>query len=176
VEQVREGLVEKGEALARLEGLDLAGITRRRLSLTDVRQLCQGQAAGIGVAIGPLVLDGAAVARFSEEQNRAAVLVRNEITTADIAAIARSSGVLTARGNRTSHAAVVARQLGKPCITGCSGLRIDQVRRVVDFGERALPEGSLITLDSNTGRVFAGAGEIVSEYPTEWLDEIRSWR
>jgi pyruvate,orthophosphate dikinase len=116
-----------------------------------------------------------AARRFSE-QGRPGVLVREEMATADIAEIALSAGVLTARGNRTSHAAVVARQLGKACITGCSTLGIDPARRVVKFGDRFLTEGESITLDSNTGRVFAGEASVVIDYPIQWLAEVEKWR
>jgi pyruvate, orthophosphate dikinase len=175
-EMACEGLIERGEALARLDGLALDNIMRRRLSLENQQPLCQGQPAGIGVAIGPLVLDIDAVRRYSSEDGQeVVVLVREEMSTADIAGIALSAGVLTAKGNRTSHAAVVARQLGKPCVTGCHGLRIDLDRRVAVFGDCSLSEGETITLDSNTGRVYAGAAEIVVDRPTQWLDEIRKW-
>jgi pyruvate, orthophosphate dikinase len=152
-------------------------ITRKELLQENQQPLCQGQPAGIGVAIGPLVLDIDAVRRYSSEDGQeAVVLVREEMSTADIAGIALSAGVQTARGNRTSHAAVVARQLGKPCVCGCGGLRIDPARRVAVFGECSLSEGETITLDSNTGRVYAGAAEIVIDRPVQWLDEIRKWR
>jgi len=175
VELAGEGLIEKSEALARLDGLALDTIMRRRLSLEDQQPLGQGQPAGIGVAIGPLVLDIDAVRRFSSEEGQAVVLVREEMSTADIAGIALSAGVLTMRGNRTSHAAVVARQLGKPCVCGCGDLHVDLARRVAVFGDRSLSEGETITLDSNTGRVYAGAAEIVIDLPTQWLDVIRKW-
>jgi pyruvate,orthophosphate dikinase len=175
VELVGEGLVEKSEALARLSDLALPDIRRQRLACEEEPPLCQGQAAGIGVASGPLAIDLDAVRTFSE-QGRPAVLVREEMATADIAGIALSAGVLTVRGNRTSHAAVVARQMGKACITGCTPLLIDASRRVVEFGARSLAEGEPITLDSNTGRVFAGEVAVVVDYPTPWLAEIESWR
>jgi pyruvate,orthophosphate dikinase len=175
VEQVGEGLIGEEEALARLDGLPLEEISRLRLSPGEKGPLGQGEPAGIGVAIGPLALDVAAARRFSAEGG-AAVLAREEMSTADIAGIALAAGVLTARGNRTSHAAVVARQLGKPCITGCGGLLIDFARRAALFGDRSVAEGELITLDANTGRVFAGEVELVVDYPTPWLDEIRKWR
>jgi len=175
VDQVREGIIDQEEALASLAGLPLDEIKRERL-LTEAKQpLCQGQPAGIGVAVGSIVLDLDAARKFSAE-GRPAVLVREEMTTDDIAGIALSAGVLTARGNRTSHAAVVARQLGKGCVAGCGGLQIDLARRAVVFGDRSITEGELITLDSNTGHVFAGEAEIVIDYPTPWLDEIRKWR
>jgi len=176
VEQAAEGLIERGEALARLDGLALENIMRRRLSLEDRQPLCHGQPAGIGVAAGQLALDIDAVRRMSAAAGGAVVLVREEMSTADIAGIALSAGVLTAHGSRTSHAAVVARQLGKPCIIARSPLRIDLARRVAIFGDRLLSEGEAITLDSNTGRVYAGVTEIVVERPTEWLDEIRKWK
>jgi pyruvate,orthophosphate dikinase len=127
------------------------------------------------VAIGPLALDLDAARRFAEE-GRPAVLVRDEISTADITGIALSAGVLTARGNRTSHAAVVARHLGKACVTGCGSLRVDPARGLVFFGDRSLAEGETITVDSNTGRVFVGAAEVVTERPTAWLAEIAKWQ
>jgi pyruvate,orthophosphate dikinase len=175
VEQVGEGLIGQSEALARLDGLALDDIRRRRIASAEQEPLCQGQPAGIGVAIGPLALDIEAARKFAAE-GRPAVLVRDEMTTADIAGIALAAGVLTARGNRTSHAAVVARQLGKACVAGCRALRIEPERRCVAFGERTLAEGEPLTLDSNTGRVFAGEAQLVVEYPTAWLEEIRKWR
>jgi len=175
VEQVREGLVGKREALDRLSSLVLGDIRRQWLSVEEELPLCHGQPAGVGVAAGPLALDLEAARRFSTE-GRPAVLVREEMATADIAGIALSAGVLTARGNRTSHAAVVARQLNKACVTGCSTLRIDPARRVVSFGDRSLAEGEVITLDSNTGRVFAGEASVVVDYPTQWLAEVEKWR
>jgi len=174
VEQVAEGLIGKDGALARLDGLLLGDIQRRRLTVEGNEPLCQGQSAGSGVATGPLAFDIEAARKFAAD-GRAAVLVREEMTTADIAAIALSAGVLAVRGNRTSHAAVVARQLGKVCITGCAPLQLDASRGLVSFGDRTLAEGETITVDSNSGRVFAGAAEIVSERPTEWLAEIAKW-
>lgn len=174
VEQVTEGLIGKDEALARLDGLALDGIQRQRLSGEGNEPLCRGQSAGSGVATGPLAFGIEAARRFAAE-GRSAVLVREEMATADIAAIALSSGVLTVRGNRTSHAAVVARQLGKACVTGCTPLQINAARGVASFGNRSLAEGETITVDSNTGRVFSGVVEVVNEQPTEWLAEIRKW-
>jgi pyruvate,orthophosphate dikinase len=175
VEQVGEGLIGPTEALVRLDGLDLEGIRHQRLSSMENEPLGQGQPAGIGVAIGPLALDIDSARRYAAE-GRPAVLVRDEMATGDIAGIAIAAGVLTARGNRTSHAAVVARQLAKGCVTGCRTLRINLAQRLIAFGERTLAEGESITLDSNTGRVFAGEAQLVIDYPTAWLEEVRKWR
>jgi pyruvate,orthophosphate dikinase len=175
VELVEEGVVGQEEALARLAGLALEGISRQRLLPVAEPPLGQGQPAGIGVASGPLALDADAARRFAAEGNPA-VLVRNEMATADITGIALSAGVVTALGNRTSHAAVVARQLGKACVTGCGNLRLDPVGRIVEFGDLALAEGDLLTIDSNTGQIYGGKVEMVTDYPTTWLTEIGKWR
>ncbi len=175
VEQAGEGIIERGEALARLDGIALDSIVLSRLSVKDNQLLAQGSPAGSGVAMGQLALDLDAARRFSAEPGRTVVLVREEMSTADIAGIALAAGVLSVRGNRTSHAAVVARQLGVPCVCGCSGLRIDSLRRVAIFGDRTVAEGETITLDANTGCVYAGRAEIVAERPTQWLEEIGRW-
>jgi pyruvate,orthophosphate dikinase len=162
--------------LSRLNGLPIYEIRRQRLFSGDRKPLCKGQPAGMGVTSGPVALDVDAARRFSIAGINAPILVRDEISTVDISGVALSGGVLTIRGNRTSHAAVMARQLGKPCITGCNGIRIDYVRRVIESEDESIAEGELITLDSNTGRVFSGEVEMVTDYPTPWLNEIRKWR
>ena len=84
------------------------------------------------------------------------VLVRAETVTDDIATVAVSAGVLTGSGGRTSHAAVVARELGKPCLVSCDGLKLDLTARTARIGERLLSEGEVICLDAESGLVFAG--------------------
>ena len=175
VEQVGEGLIGKKEALDRLEGLDLKGIKRERLSPESGPALCVGQPAGIGVAVGPVALDMETARKFSAA-GRPAVLMLEEMSTEEIAAIAICAGVLTVRGNRTSHAAVVARQLGKACVTGCSGLRFDASRQTMSSGDLTISSGDLVTLDSNTGRLYQGERELLVEYPSPWLDQIGHWR
>jgi len=176
VEQVREGLIERDEALASLEGIELDRIARRRLQVEDQEPICWGEPAGIGVAVGALALDAEAARRLAGGKGRGVVLLRDEMSTADIAGIALCTGVLAVRGSRTSHAAVVARQLGKPCITGLSGLGIEPESRSVRFQGGSLQEGDTVTLDANTGRVYAGEVELAIDRPTEWLKEVRSWR
>jgi len=96
--------------------------------------------------------------------------------TDDIATVAVSAGVLTGSGGRTSHAAVVARELGKPCLVSCDGLKLDLTARTARIGERLLSEGEVICLDAESGLVFAGAPEITEERPTAALREIAEWR
>jgi pyruvate,orthophosphate dikinase len=176
VDMVREGLIDAETALRRLAALDIEAISRSRLVVADGQTLlARATSAGVGAAVGPIALDGEAARRFVA-QGQSPLLLREEICTDDIAALALCAGVLTAAGGRTSHAAVVARQLGKVCLVGCQGLRIDPSRRRAVFGEVALPEGDVISLDGDEGRVFRGAIGYETEVPADALAEIRLWR
>jgi pyruvate,orthophosphate dikinase len=127
------------------------------------------------VAVGEVALDEAcAVARH--EAGVAVVLVRRDAETSDIAALESATGLLTQRGARTSHAAVVARQLGKVSLVGCSELQIDETARTVQVGDTTLREGELITLDGNEGVFYAGAAEVQIEYPDDLLSRLDALR
>lgn len=175
-DQVREGLIGSETALERLSGLDLETLVREH-----VQDGHRGEAialatpASVGVATGPLALDRAAAERLAAA-GPAPVLVRPETTTEDLPAVAVSAGLLTAAGSRTSHAAVVARELGKPCLVGCQELRLDTVARTAGIGGRVLREGETICLDAESGLVFAGAPPIVQERPERELAEVAAWR
>jgi pyruvate, orthophosphate dikinase len=175
VEQVREGLASPAKALARLEGLDLAAIERRRVADDGEVALAQAVPASIGLAVGSIALDARACERLAEK-GRPAILVRNDTSTEDIAGIAAAIGVLTARGGRTSHAAVVARHMGKVCLVGCAALRIDEEARTISFGGATLREGETICLDAENGRVLDGEPEVVVERPEGLLSEVARWR
>lgn len=176
VEQVREGLIAPGAALERLAGLELQAIRLARLAEAPGSEpLARATPAGAGVASGPIALDAQAVSRHASH-GHPAILVREDISTADFAAIAEAAGVLSARGSRTAHAAVIARQLGKPCIVDCDALAIDPAQRSVRIAARLLREGEVLSLDANDGRVFAGEVRTVLEHPEEWLAEVARWR
>jgi pyruvate,orthophosphate dikinase len=175
VEQVREGLATPEGALARLEGIDLAAIERRRVADEGEVALARAVPASIGLAIGAIALDAKACARIADK-GRPAILVRCDTSTEDIAGIARAAGVLTARGGRTSHAAVVARHMGKVCLVGCETLRIDEKARTVAFGATTLREGETICLDAENGRVLDGEPQVVVERPEGLLAEVARWR
>ena len=137
--------------------------------------LGRAASASSGVAIGEIALDEArAIARCAA--GVAVVLVRRDAETSDIAALESATGLLTQRGARTSHAAVVARQLGKVCLVGCADLRIDDVMRTITLGETTLHEGDLLTLDGNEGTVYAGRAHTAVEYPEELLARLHSLR
>jgi pyruvate,orthophosphate dikinase len=131
--------------------------------------------ASIGVAVGSICFDPKRTAALAAE-GRPALLVRDDISTDDIEGLASASGILTANGGRTSHAAVVARQLGKVCLVGCAALRISPEGDRCLIGERAFREGDQLTLDGDGGRVFAGALPVVCERPERELAEVARWR
>jgi pyruvate,orthophosphate dikinase len=175
VDLVHEGLIDPAEALRRLDGLDLSTLTRRRVVDGLGEAIAQGVPAGIGVASGTIALTiEAARARAAEGQS--VILVRNDIATDDIDGIASAEGVLTARGGRTSHAAVVARELGKVAIVGCHALRIAPNEKSCTIAGHAFEDGARITLDGETGRIYAGGVEVTEEQPLKELAQIEAWR
>jgi pyruvate,orthophosphate dikinase len=121
--------------------------------------LSQAASASSGVAVGEIAFDETA-ARIRQAAGASAILVRRDAETADIAALELAAGLLTQRGARTSHAAVVARQLGKVCLVGCAEMQLDETGRTLRIGETTLREGDLLTLDGNDGTVYAGAVHI----------------
>jgi pyruvate,orthophosphate dikinase len=139
----------------------------------------QGLNASPGAACGKIVLD----ADSAEERGKAGeavILVRWETTPDDIHGLIQAQGVLTAHGGMTSHAAVVARGMGKPCVAGCDGLDIDIGAKKVRIGGHQLSEGDVITIDGGTGRVIVGEVRLVppainEDFETilEWADDLR---
>jgi pyruvate,orthophosphate dikinase len=127
------------------------------------------------VACGAIALDSAA-AKHMVEAGQPVILVRQETSTADIDGLAVAEGVITATGGRTSHAAVVARQLGKVCLVSCPGLIVDVVGRTVQIGDRQLVEGEFLSIDGNDGAVYPGLLTVVTERPERELAAIKSWR
>ncbi len=118
--------------------------------------LAHAASASSGVAVGEIAFDESA-AQARHATGATVVLVRRDAETGDIAALELAAGLLTQRGARTSHAAVVARQLGKVCLVGCAEIQLDEAARTLQIGERMLREGDLLTLDGNDGAVYAGA-------------------
>ena len=97
-------------------------------------------------------------------------------TTADVAGFAAASGILIAVGGRTAHAALVARQMGKPCIVGCSALTVDVPGRCAHRGGATIKEGDWLSIDGATGAVYLGRGQVVAERPQADLAQIEAWR
>jgi pyruvate,orthophosphate dikinase len=173
---VEEGLIDESTALGRLAEYDLDAIQWVRLrSSGPCHPLGTGTPASPGVAVGEIAFEPeSAVAMASH--GRTPILVRTDLTTADLAGRAASAGVLTSRGGRTSHAAVVARQLNKVCIVGCRDLMIPGERRGCRIGGLEFAEGDDLSLDGHSGNVYGGQLEVVVEKPSRYLLEIQRWK
>jgi len=176
VDMVSEQLITQAEALTRLDGVALDGLERLRLAgNVRARPLATATPAGIGVASGAIVFDAARAAELAA-RGESVILVRPDISTADVEGIAAAQGVLTAAGSRTSHAAVVARQLGKVCLVNCQALRALPQESSCTLGDTRLHEGDALTLDADTGRVYAGRLAVVRERPQAELAQVVAWR
>ena len=174
VDLVQEGLIPPADAMKRLAHVDLTALTRTRFDAGDAKPLATASAAGLGVAVGAIALDAEALERLGLHGDPV-ILVRHDTSTADIEAIAKAAGLLTAAGARTAHAAVVARQLGKVCLVGCEALTIDLDRRRCRIGEAWLQEGDVLSVDGNSGTIYAGALPVVAERPERELAVLAAW-
>ncbi len=173
---VEEGIIDRRTALERLSAFDLDAIRRVRLDpATDDRPMARATPASTGVAVGRVGLSVEGALRLNEE-GEPVVLVRQEASTDDIAALAKCQGFLTATGARTAHAAVVARQLGVTCLVDCRDLAIDVASSTLRFDRRVLHEGDLITVDGSEGCIYEGALDLVEERPSDLLARVRSWQ
>jgi len=175
VDMVEEGVLTPTEALANIDGIKLDSVVRTSFAPPVPETLVVAQVASMGVVGGAIALDSDVVKRFADE-GTSAILVRRETVTTDIQGMALAAGILTASGGRTSHAAVVARQLGKVCLVACPKLAIDLDKRQCTIGTTVLNEGDILSLDGNTGAVHLGRLTPVIERPTRAVDAIAIWR
>ena len=175
VEMTDEELISREEAVARIDADQLDQLLHPMIDPgAEVDVVATGLNASPGAASGAIVLD----ADLAEERGRAGedvLLVRWETTPDDIHGLVHSRGVLTAHGGMTSHAAVVARGMGKPCVAGCETLSIDLDARTIRIGELELREGDQLTIDGGTGRVIVGAVPLVPPAIDENFETILGW-
>ena len=171
---VREGLIGPAEALRRIADIDLDALTETRLA-GDGAPVLSGTGASGGVAVGRAAFSAEAAARLAAD-GEPVILLRPETSTADVAGFAAAAGIVTAAGARTAHAALVARQLGKPCVVGCGGLAIDEAAARARLGDTALAEGDWISIDGDTGGIYPGRRDIVASRPEADLAEVERWR
>ena len=180
VDLVEEGLLSKEEALVRVEPSDLSQLLSPQLPEDHgMDVVAQGLNASPGAAVGFAVLD-ADTAESRAAKGEHVILVRPETSPDDIHGFIAAEGILTAKGGLTSHAAVVARGMCKPCITGCQALDVDLEARVITIAGVEYSEGTLITIDGTSGSVIVGEPELTSasagvelERLLQWADSIR---
>jgi pyruvate,orthophosphate dikinase len=180
VDMAAEGLIRRDEAIARIDPTQLDQLLHPMLDPNAQFEVAaRGLNASPGAACGKIVLD-ADTAEERGKAGEAVILVGWETTPDDIHGMIHSKGILTAHGGMTSHAAVVARGMGKPCVSGCEGLEIDKSSRTVRIGGHELHEGDVVTIDGGTGRVIVGEVPLVPPQINEdfetvlgWADEVR---
>jgi pyruvate,orthophosphate dikinase len=180
VEMVGEGLIDKREAVRRVDPMALDQLLHPTLDPDAPRNvLTTGLPASPGAAAGKIVLDADTAEQWANRGDKV-ILVRVETSPEDIHGMHAAQGILTARGGMTSHAAVVARGMGRPCVSGAGAVSIDRANRSLRIGSQELKEGDEITLDGANGQVMLGIvptiePELVGDFATlmEWADDLR---
>jgi pyruvate, orthophosphate dikinase len=172
IDMIVEGLITPEEAVLRVTADDIKGMLHKQLEGTvTAKPIARGLAAAPGAAVGKVYFD----AGEAQEQGRrglSVILVRPETSPDDIRGVAMSAGVLTQKGGLTSHAAVVTRAMGKPCICGAEGINVDLNLKRFTAGEQIIKEGDEITIDGSTGLVYKGTLPMVEAKFTPQLKEL----
>ena len=175
VDMVGEGLISREDAVARIDPAQLDQLLHPMIDPTAEWEVAaKGLNASPGAASGKIVLD----ADSAEQRGKAGesvILVRWETTPDDIHGLIQAAGVLTAHGGMTSHAAVVARGMGKPCVAGCDALSIDLAGHTITLGGHTLAEGDVLTIDGGTGAVIVGEVRLVPPQVNDDLETILGW-
>src|SRR5213594_3543119 len=181
VDLVHEAVVDQHTALLRVNPRDLAKLfvplldpRDKQRALAAGRLLARGIAAAPGGAVGQVVFDADRAVELARNGQQV-ILVRPETSPEDVAGMYASEGIVTARGGRTSHAAVVAVGMGKPCIVGANDIVVDEERRVFEAGGRVVREGDLIAIDGETGEVILDAVERTSPEVSGAAHEFLGW-
>jgi pyruvate,orthophosphate dikinase len=185
VDMVSEGLISREEAIQRVEAEHVNQLLLPRFDENAKSKgilLATGLNASLGAASGKAVFDPD-IAEEMGHRGESVILIRQETNPDDVHGMIQAKGILTALGGATSHAAVVARMLGKPCITGCQGLEVDSASSSCTIGGQRLNEGDWLSLDGSTGEVFIGAIPTTETHVADltdlttllsWADEMKS--
>jgi pyruvate, orthophosphate dikinase len=175
VDMARERLISRQEAVSRVEPAHIDQLLHRRVDpAASIEVIATGLAASPGAAYGKAVFD-ADRAEEMAKQGEKVILVRIETNPDDVHGMIAAEGILTARGGRTSHAAVVARGMGKPCVAGAETVRVDLHRRQFSANGHVLHEGEEFTIDGSTGNVIAGTVPMIDPEISGELEELLRW-
>ncbi|MBE6877787.1 MAG: pyruvate, phosphate dikinase [Ruminococcaceae bacterium] len=184
VDMVNQGLCSKEEAILKVEPSQLDSLLHPQFApaaLADATAVTKGLPASPGAAAGRVYFNAEDAKEAAIKRNEPVILVRVETSPEDIEGMAISKGILTARGGMTSHAAVVARGMGRCCVSGCHDLRVDMDNKIAYFKDTAVKEGDFISIDGSTGKVYLTKlptieATLSGDFATfmSWADEIRS--
>lgn len=180
VDMVDEGLISKEEAVMRVEPQQIEHLMHSRIDPNaPIDPIAKGLPASPGAAQGAVVFDADEAEAMVKKDEAKVILVRTETTPDDIHGMVAAQGVLTSRGGMTSHAAVVARGMGKPAVVGCEAIRIDYDNEKFYIGKDEYSKGDILSLDGGTGKVFSGSVPMIApelntdfEVLLKWADEI----
>ncbi len=182
VDMVKEGLITKEEAVMRIEPNQINQLLHKQLdpkAKEKAKVIAKGLPASPGAAVGMAVFTADRAEELANK-GKDVILVRNETSPEDIGGMSVSKGILTARGGMTSHAAVVARGMGKCCVAGCEEIAVNEEKKMFKVGDVLVKEGDWITLDGGTGEVILGRLSVIDpqlkgEFRTlmKWADEFR---
>ncbi|NOQ83606.1 MAG: pyruvate, phosphate dikinase [Myxococcales bacterium] len=179
VEMADEGLINREEAVLRVEPAQIDFFLHPQFSMeakAGHKVIARGLNVSPGAATGVVAFDPDLAERWATKDKRDVLLVRPETKPDDVHGMLAAKGTLTSSGGRTSHAALVARQFGKPAVVGASALSIDLGARVMSVGDLEINEGEWLSLDGTTGEVFAGKLEtVVPDMDDEWLARLMGW-
>ncbi|MEU6989414.1 pyruvate, phosphate dikinase [Streptomyces sp. NPDC046465] len=167
---VDQGLIDEAEALQRVNGAQLAQLMFPRFDEgAKVQQLGRGIAASPGAAVGKAVFDSYTAIKWSRSGEKV-ILIRRETNPDDLDGMIAAEGILTSRGGKTSHAAVVARGMGKTCVCGAEDLEVDTKRRRMTVGDTVVEEGDVVSIDGSTGKVYLGEVPVVPSPVVEYFE------
>ncbi|MEO0091973.1 MAG: pyruvate, phosphate dikinase [candidate division WOR-3 bacterium] len=179
-DMAKQGLISKAEAVLRISPDEVEALLHPMLpDKLDIKPLAKGLPASPGAVSGEVIFSSVEAVRLGKA-GKAVILLRPKTSAEDVAGMAYAVGFLTATGGMTSHAAVVARGMGKPCIVGCEDILIDEVNKKARVGKQEIKEGDIITIDGTSGSVYLGKiptiePELSDEFKAilKWADEIR---
>ncbi|MFF1347686.1 pyruvate, phosphate dikinase [Streptomyces sp. NPDC058322] len=167
---VDQGLIDEAEALQRVNGAQLAQLMFPRFDDDAKTELLgRGIAASPGAAVGKAVFDSYTAVKWSRSGEKV-ILIRRETNPDDLDGMIAAEGILTSRGGKTSHAAVVARGMGKTCVCGAEDLEVDTKRRRMTVGGRVIEEGDVVSIDGSTGKVYLGEVPVVPSPVVEYFE------
>ncbi|WP_394434328.1 pyruvate, phosphate dikinase [Streptomyces sp. SGAir0957] len=167
---VDQGLIDEAEALQRVTGAQLAQLMFPRFDdEAKTEQLGRGIAASPGAAVGKAVFDSYTAIKWSRSGEKV-ILIRRETNPDDLDGMIAAEGILTSRGGKTSHAAVVARGMGKTCVCGAEDLEVDTKRRRLTAGSVVVEEGDVVSIDGSTGKVYLGEVPVVPSPVVEYFE------
>ncbi len=175
VDMVAEGIITKEEAVLRVDADSLNQILHPIIAPSYKRDiLCTGLPASPGAAVGKVVFSSEEAERLAKA-GQAVILVRDETSPKDINGMHAARAIITARGGQTSHAAVVARGMGRPCVCGVTSMRLDEHAKTFTALGRTVKEGDIISVDGAAGQIMLGAADLVQPDLTGDFDMLMSW-